>query len=367
MTKLSWEEMSEYLDIVLEMETSVYMQKQLIDSINSKINRGQILTSYGILSREYPELRNIPLGPGPLSYNGSKYTKSQKVEMSKFSQSQDKLRCLQVLSNEVSEARNYTFIDIKPSKVTNLAYVYNLRDYYTGRRVFSVIANYALFIVTKRDSIIWLDNNKFLSESAANIEAKRILGEVKKVLSSMIEIVEKYINNQHRQIEISSSTVLAPYNNNLKITENNLNKLYDANIIFPKYRNIVAVASFNEYWQTGRVSELAGPNGAYNLYENETRMDQIITRMDTIIKKLDQIKNSQYMLYTAINDTNKLLKGITSKLDAMSNDIGDMSSNMNTKLNAIINNTAMTAINTKITADNTRAIKYMTLYNTLFR
>ena len=136
--------------------------------------------------------------------------------------------------------------------------------------------------------------------------------------------------------------------------EKNLNYLYDAAYIFPKYRNIIAISSFLEYFQSGRVYELAGPNGAYNLYENEVSLNMIITKLDTIISKLESIRTNQYMLYTAIQESKSLLESLDCKM-----------TRANDNLNSIMNNSALIAYNTKAAADNTKAIKYLTFLNTL--
>ena len=84
-----------------------------------------------------------------------------------------------------------------------------------------------------------------------------------------------------------------------------LDKLYSANIIHPKYRNFTAVSSLYEYIDTGRCSQLEGPNGAYNMFENEVRLDHILLKMDDVIEKLDSIRQSQYQLYAAVTEGNR--------------------------------------------------------------
>lgn len=86
-----------------------------------------------------------------------------------------------------------------------------------------------------------------------------------------------------------------------------LSNLYDENIIFPKYRNLIAVSTIFEYLSSGRCSELEGPNGAYNLYEMELRQNIIISQLSSITRNLEQIKNNQYILYQEINNSNKII------------------------------------------------------------
>lgn len=85
-----------------------------------------------------------------------------------------------------------------------------------------------------------------------------------------------------------------------------LKKYYSSGIIFPKYRNMIAMCSIYEYFMSGRCVELAGHEGAYNIYEYEIRMERIILKMDEIIMKLEEIKDNQYMLYDAVHEGNRI-------------------------------------------------------------
>lgn len=83
-----------------------------------------------------------------------------------------------------------------------------------------------------------------------------------------------------------------------------LNSIYEKNIIFPKYRNLVMVCSLYEYLCAGRCDRLEGHEGAYNILEMEIRMDRIITQLDRVIARLDAIAQNQYMLYSTLQETN---------------------------------------------------------------
>ena len=97
---------------------------------------------------------------------------------------------------------------------------------------------------------------------------------------------------------------------NIKDTEEILQHLYEMGSFFPKYRNLVAVSQIYEYILSGRCTELGGFQGAYNLYEQETRMDIVIMQLDDIYEELEEIKENQYMLYDAICQTNYMLSQI---------------------------------------------------------
>lgn len=97
--------------------------------------------------------------------------------------------------------------------------------------------------------------------------------------------------------------------------------IYDANIIYPKYRNLPAVSCFLEYLLSGRCTTLEGVNGAYNLYENEARMDRIVTRLDYISAQLDRIQFNQQLLYSAVKqcnqDVNSLMTAVNQTAELM--------------------------------------------------
>lgn len=95
--------------------------------------------------------------------------------------------------------------------------------------------------------------------------------------------------------------------NNIERTSHFLQSLYDADVIFPKYRNFVMVASLYEYFCSGRCSTLEGRDGAYNLLEKEIRMERIISQLDQVICRLDLIRENQYMIYSAVQEINTRL------------------------------------------------------------
>lgn len=85
--------------------------------------------------------------------------------------------------------------------------------------------------------------------------------------------------------------------NTLNQTKNTLTNYYINNIIYPKYLTMAGVAQILEYLESRRFNTLTGPDGAYNLYENELRMNKIIGNLDVIVKDLEEIKYTQYMIY----------------------------------------------------------------------
>ena len=100
-----------------------------------------------------------------------------------------------------------------------------------------------------------------------------------------------------------------------------LEKLYGLDVIFGKYRGIVPVGSFIDYFASGRCDSFEGPNGAYNTYELELRLDKITNKLDVIIEKLDEIKANQRAMYFALSEMNRILRAIHGAVNSAAKDI----------------------------------------------
>ncbi len=129
---------------------------------------------------------------------------------------------------------------------------------------------------------------------------------------------------------------------------NTLNLYYQRGIIFPKYRNFVAVSSFHEYLSSGRCSRLDGHEGAYNIFESEIRQNMIICKLDEVVRKLDTIQDNQYMMYSAIRQSNQKSDSVLKALD-----------NATDHLQAIESNTTVSAYNSNIIAQNTEFLTWL--------
>lgn len=91
------------------------------------------------------------------------------------------------------------------------------------------------------------------------------------------------------------------------------------------HHDIVATASFYQYFKSKRTFSLGfnpntGDQGAYNIYEQERRLNIIIDKLDVVIQKLDQIERNQTVLFMCLTEANQKLEKInTSILKASSN------------------------------------------------
>ena len=118
-------------------------------------------------------------------------------------------------------------------------------------------------------------------------------------------------------------------------TKQLLKKYYDMGFIYPKYRGLVPICTICEYLESGRCFSLIGPEGAYNLYESELRMNMIVSKLEDISNKLEVIIENQRMLIEELRKSNAQLQRISGTLDN------------------IENNTELTEYHNSVTASNT--------------
>ncbi len=102
--------------------------------------------------------------------------------------------------------------------------------------------------------------------------------------------------------------------------ESNLARMYAYNVISYDYRNIYAVSSMYGYVSKGRTRCLAfdpqtGDQGAYNIYENERRLDLIITNTEEIIRRLDTVIDNQYELANGLRQANNTVAKLTNNVN----------------------------------------------------
>ena len=185
----------------------------------------------------------------------------------------------------------------------------------------------------------------------------------------IVEAEEKYedLLKKYREEEITAKDIPTPekakhhlLKDEIKTAEELLKKFYKAQsqmysygILFEKYRNFVAVSSFYEYIASGRCETLEGPNGAYNLFENEIRMNMVICQLNQVLESLEQIKQNQYMIYSAIQESNRLLSSLNSSTSRVISALGEIksrASSMESYMSKIADNTEVIAYNTERTA-----------------
>ncbi len=176
-----------------------------------------------------------------------------------------------------------------------------------------------------------------------------------------------------KAIKIMLDKEIAEAERLLKATFAARNELYSYNIIFDKYRDAVSLCTIYEYLMAGRCASLEGVDGAYNIYENEVRMNRVITQLDTVISSLEEIKQNQYMMYrelqgikTTLNSLDYTMhKALTSiqSIEAKASRMTEYMEHVAKNSDVIAHNTAATAYYSKVNAQLTNALGYMIALN----
>lgn len=159
----------------------------------------------------------------------------------------------------------------------------------------------------KKNESEWNRYNNLVQQRSA--EQKRIDTEYEQEYSKYQLRVKEHIEK--------TTTLMVPHKDLLRDLENALNEHYAQNVLFPKYRNMVAITTINEYLMSGRCYELEGPNGAYNLYEMELRQNVIVGQLSSIISGLEQIRNNQFSLYQEIVKANATVSDILREVEGV--------------------------------------------------
>jgi len=144
----------------------------------------------------------------------------------------------------------------------------------------------------------WLDNHNLLKE--------KIRESFQKAINDDEKLLRK-INTQRKQ-------------------------LYDMNIVYDRFQNMVAVNTLLEYIEMGVCDSLEGPNGAYAMYLQDLRMQNICGSIselkDAMTQALKQITLNQERLIhevreidTSINDMNRNLGNRLEEIRAQTNNV----------------------------------------------
>lgn len=124
---------------------------------------------------------------------------------------------------------------------------------------------------------------------------------------------ENIKKNKEREKELYSW--IASAETSLQNTKNELANVYSYDIIYPKYRNFIAMCTIYEYYDSFRCDTLTGHEGAYNIYENELRQNIIIGMLDQINTRLDVIERHQQILARELQETNSRLAVLDRKVE----------------------------------------------------
>lgn len=212
-----------------------------------------------------------------------------------------------------------------------------------------------------------LYNVAYAEYQAKEMEYKRLSTEYQRQVNENKKALQKDREQQLakdiRESQMPIDKEMEILLNELKDTILTRNKLYSQGVIYGKYRNYVAVSTFCDYLISGRCDSLDGPNGAYNLYEQETRADIVISKLDVVLNSMERIQENQYYLFNELQVTNTSLGHIQGQL-LINNVLGleQLSTLQQIEEHAdkIACNTAVTAFYSKKNSELLNAIGFMT-------
>ena len=196
-----------------------------------------------------------------------------------------------------------------------------MEDYFFITLLFAGVCYFFVHFLIKgiNDNKITKENNEKLY-----VEQKEkypiLLEQYYKDLAEVYKSYQKALNGYNINVSKHNkryNETMSMHNTALSTLENALEQLYAENVIFPKYRNLVAITAINEYLLSGRCDKLEGPDGAYNLYEMELRQNIIIAQLSSIIDNLEQIRSNQYSLYEELQKSNFTINEILSETRRM--------------------------------------------------
>lgn len=136
-----------------------------------------------------------------------------------------------------------------------------------------------------------------------------------------------------------------------------LQKLYAMDVIAPQFRNFVAVCSLYEFFINGECQTMGD---GYKLLRQKIQHEQIISRLDLILSELEQIKNNQYLLYAAIQESNQHLNQIANATDKLVDSMKETNDQINQYGEKIL---AQSAIAAYCAEQSSKELAYMNRMN----
>jgi len=125
----------------------------------------------------------------------------------------------------------------------------------------------------------------------------------------------------------SLENVIAEYQAALIDIQKNLTSLYERNIIFEDFRNIVAVHQLRRYMEMGVCDTLEGSTGAYSLYLQDLRTEKICGTIDNLKRAMlyavGTLAQQQERLIREVQAVNSNLESLEYAIDSGFSNISD--------------------------------------------
>ena len=222
-----------------------------------------------------------------------------------------------------------------------------------GWQILEIFGRFALvkiaslgFIIGLLGAIIRKIVIKIKNSSSDKAENRKISKQNKELAEK-----NKLIRDRSKAKAMKLAAEISKARRKLDETEKLLLKYYAADIIYTKYQGLIPVTMFCEYFASERCDTLTGHEGAYNLYENEIRLNLIIVKLEEVVDKLDQIQQNQYMLASMLEQNNRELQSIKSAVATQT-----------ATLERIEDNTEVSNYYNRITAANTEFLAWAKTY-----
>lgn len=288
---LSYENLTKYISIVLDLEKNIYIQEQTLKELYNKAN-----------SLGKPKTIDVP---------------TKKVSDFTYGYVAGPIMLVIVLLLGIFAVIFLSFknqMGIKESDELSVALI--IAGIIAGGLIFGLILSAIIFNIEK-------PREKERCEKNYQIEMENYY--------SQLEVLKNMQNAELKKREY----ILSQYDilkKKYMETNNTLQEIYNYDILAEKYRNIIAISSIYEYLETGRCKSLTfnentGDKGAYNIFEEELRLNKIITNTDIIIQKLDIVINNQKKLQLTMRQATDTINQLITNTNNISNSLERLESN----------------------------------------
>ncbi len=379
MKELSLEQLKKYFETVIDLESQILVGQQAIEVIEKKKN-----SALYDQKRATPTLKSIdrPQKKDFEDFHGEEIDGTTYIERPKVSSMNTKSTIL------VAFVELLVFSGIGCGIAFIIANIFEIS--FASCFIWAIAISAALALLTAIVFVVdnvqsskkidkWYSENQEYEKKYEKEKAKRLKAideEYKREMELYFRRVKEAEAEYNKgtetnkqltnSIEHAASAEIKRINDAILATKVALNKVYDKDILYPKYRNFIAVCSLYEYLSSGRCSCLEGHEGAYNLYESELRQDLILVKLDIVISQLEDIKKNQYTLYQKMCEIKSAVSSISYQMGQLLKKTDTLIDNTDKIANntaRIAENTRVTALCTQMIAKNTEAIKYINLIN----
>lgn len=177
--------------------------------------------------------------------------------------------------------------------------------------------------------------------------------------------LNKHKFEQSNNLKVINDKLLLNYNKQLEdvkkarnVALQNLNQLYNENILPSKYRNFAAVATMYQWLTDGRCTEIYGHGGLFDTYEYELKFDNIVNRLDIINEKLELVISNQNLLYDEVRKGNEIAEKTYQSVCRIENTADKIASD----ISSIKTNSSIVAMNSAYMSSMEQYRHYRSLY-----